>query len=247
MDPAIETSLGAARQAIRDGRLLDGLAALRQPLSAGEVDDTLNCAAEAFTCNRPLPALGLLRWLVARARAQRLPEVEASASGMLAQGLVLAGRRREAREYAERALGIAQQLGDVAAAEHFEGLVESLASGAPAGLANRVVAGSQLHAQVEAACTAAGRALERELHDEAIALLTSAVAAASAGGVPEAEASARGVLAQAFLLAGRRDEALVHLERALEIATTVGDAEAEEGFRSLLDVLAGLGAGLGTG
>lgn len=73
--------------------------------------------------------------------------------------------------------------------------------------------------------------------ERAIDLFSTVALQARAGDLPLMEASACGMLGQALLLTGRREEGLPYASRALEIAEAVGNAEAAENFQELLRAL----------
>ncbi len=217
-------ALGDADSVAYYGRLADALAA--GPDAMRELDALLDAAWAALEAGDPARAAATLEPEVARARALG-PGAEASLSGLLAQALSQSGRIRDARAHAARALAIAEALGDAGARGHFGELVALL--GSPA-------------VDVQVACEEAGRHLEQHRPDAAIALLEVACDEAAAADLPGPEASARGLLAQALLAAGRRAEAREQAHIALEVARRVGDEAAVQGLVGLAEALDGFPA-----
>lgn len=79
--------------------------------------------------------------------------------------------------------------------------------------------------------------LRTEDPDTAIEIFSRVALQARAAELPLMEASACGMLGQALLLVGRREEGMPHALRALEIAEEVGNEEAIGNFQALVQAL----------
>lgn len=96
---------------------------------------------------------------------------------------------------------------------------------------------SELEATLEAQLGLGVEALKAGDIARAIDLLSPVALQARAAELPGLEASACGMLAQAYPLTGRKDEGLPHARRALEIAEEVGDEGATAHFRKVVSAL----------
>lgn len=152
--------------------------------------------------------------------------VAAGASAqLLAEAYHDAGRSDDAAKQLDHALELATTLGDeqaVARAKELKARMESEGSPLESGIVAELKWGQEALAEGE--------------FEKGIRHLEQArdQARAESQGVPEA--SACGMLAQALLELDRRDEAIVEAERALELATEIGQESAIADFRSLLEV-----------
>lgn len=157
------------------------------------------------------------------------PEPEATALGMLAQGLFMLGRKDDGLQCLERALGLAADLGDANATKHFETLQELLMTqdGPP----------TPEDVPWNTALTAGVNALKADAPDKAVEPLTIAAKIAGDAGAPGPEASAHAGLAHAHLALGQPESARPHAARALEIAETLKDEAAVEAMTHLMTVV----------
>ena len=213
---------------------LAGISEDGDPLSEQEIGNAFDQAADLLTYGDPAMAIPLLEALCRVTRAQNLTADEASACGMLAQALALTGRSSDAAEPAARGLAIAEELGDPEAAAHFGQIIASLKSGDAQALVQ-----AQTSERVMARCAEAGKLLDAEDSEGAIALLAEAAQEAAEAGAGYAEAGARGQLAQVLMLSGKREEATTEAERALELAKDLGDSQAAEQFQELIKMTQG--------
>jgi hypothetical protein len=164
---------------------------------------------------------------------------------MLAQALVMQGRIDQARPHAQQALALAERAGDPRAVAHFSELAAAL-SPQGADTAGATVGRSLTSARLADACERAAAALEQDQPDFAIALLAPLIDEAAASGVPAAEASCRGLLAQALFMGGDRVAAEEHATRALALAHGMGQSEAIDSFTQLLAMISGWTTPVGT-
>jgi tetratricopeptide (TPR) repeat protein len=159
-----------------------------------------------------------------QAAAAGRADVEVTARGALAQALMLAGRYPEALEHATRGLERARAEGLDEAIPQLEQLRHMAAEEPPE--ARRVTA---LNARIQELIPGVERG-----EGEALVGLRAVAAEAVSHKLPGPEATARGLLGQALLHQGRREEAEPELYRALALAEEVGSEEAAAHFRSLL-------------
>jgi len=177
-----------------------------------------------------------LQTVLIAALAHLRVDLEASARGMFAQALLMRGAGEEARPHLERALEISRELADDSAAEHFARVLESLSSGDGA---ERYRLEAQVARHADEVQAHAGKAMEAGDFDLAISLLVPVAREAAEAQALESEAALRGMLAQAFLLVGRRKEAEPEARRAMEIAESFGATEAADSFRQILQLSIG--------
>lgn len=177
-----------------------------------------------------------LQTVLIAALAHLRVDLEASARGMFAQALLMRGAAAEARPHLERALEIANELADPGAAEHFARVLASLDSGDGA---ERYRLEAAVARQADEVQEQAGKAMEAGDFDQAIALLLPVAAEAEAASAKESEAALRGMLAQAYLLSGRRKEAEPEARKAMQIAESLGAKEAADSFRQILQLAIG--------
>ncbi len=95
----------------------------------------------------------------------------------------------------------------------------------------------ELEATLEAQLGVAVEALKAGDITRAIDLLSPIALQARAAELPGLEASACGMLAQAYPLTGNKDDGLAHARRALDIAEEVGDEGATAHFRKVVAAL----------
>jgi len=174
--------------------------------------------------------------LLLAALAHRRADIEASARGMMAQAMLLRGANAEAKDQVQRALELADEMGDEDAREHFAGLVAQLATDDGA---ERFRREAEIIRRSEEAEKFAGKAMEAGDFDLAVSVLLPVSADAEFAGVKHKEATLRGMLAQAHLLANRRKEAEREAKAAIAIAESLGAKEAAEGFRQILQLAIG--------
>ncbi|MCA9516294.1 MAG: hypothetical protein KC635_15235 [Myxococcales bacterium] len=210
------------------GRLLEQLAVAG--LEDEAVDRAFDRAGAALERGDSAAAeLELMTLLTASVRQGR-PDVEASAAGMLAQALLMRGDAGRARAHLERAAELARAMGDPGATAHFEGL---LAQTATAGGAEKYQREAEATRRGDDAMRAAGEKMSANDFAGAVVLLDAAVADAVAAGVRESEASLRGMLSQALLLAEERPRAAEEARKAKAIAKALGAHDAAESFAQI--------------
>jgi len=175
---------------------------------------------------------------MAAADQSGLKEIEASAAGMLAQAYVMEGYNHKAWELATHAVVIAKSLGESQALAHFQQLADALA-GKEDGKAGEILAENQLVARMAEQCALAGAALDDDRPEDAVKILSDAAAESKAAGIQESEATMRGFLAQAQLMAGNRDAAQAEAKAAIALAQALGDTDAEKNFRDVLKMASG--------
>ena len=205
-------------------------------MSDTAIEDAFDRAAAALDRGDSATAEAELQTVLIAALAHLRVDLEASARGMFAQALLMRGAAAEARPHLERALEIANEIADEGAAGHFARVLESLDSGDGA---ERYRLEAAVARQADEVQEQAGKAMEAGDFDLAISLLQPVAAEAESTGAKESEAAVRGMLAQAFLLSGRRKEAEPEARRAMEIAESLGAREAAESFRQILQLAIG--------
>jgi tetratricopeptide (TPR) repeat protein len=210
-DEAAERSFGALLDVVRSGpqdrELNIAFGDGRAALVAGD----LARAAER---------LGLAREL---ARSVGRPVAETAATLLLAQTRLEGGDAGAAIDLAEEARALAEAAGDDRAASRALEIVERARNGAgPIDAADDLEQGML--------------ALTSGDVERGIALLERARDGARAAGEAAREASASGALAQAYVEVDRCEEAVVHARRGLEIAESLGEADAARSFRELVDI-----------
>ncbi len=156
-------------------------------------------------------------------------EPEATALGMLAQGLFMLERKDDALQCLERALGLAKDLDDDNAVKHFETLQELLIS--------QEAPPTPEDVPWNTALTAGVNALKADAPDKAVQPLLIAAKISAEAGAPGPEASANAGLAHAYLGLGKPESARPHAARALEIAETLKDDAAVEAMNHLMKVV----------
>jgi tetratricopeptide (TPR) repeat protein len=212
-----------------DHPLVEGVRPILEDIAAsGESDAILEAAADALDAREVARAIAMLGPLVERARRDGLVPLEASASGMLAQALFLAGRRREALELAHRALACAEDAGQTDAAAHFRELTEAMDGG------DRGDAGigvpEALHARIQECIQLAQQGDVASAVQDLEACADEAARSRETGN----EATVRIVLGQILQAVGDANTAARHLRRALEIAEAMGDRDAGDHVRRML-------------
>jgi tetratricopeptide (TPR) repeat protein len=193
---------------------------------SAELDALLQKGAEALEARDADRAIALLSPLVERARRDGLLPLEASAAGMLAQALFVAGRRGEALEHAHRALAIAEEAGQDDAIHHFRELVEVMERADPGPSIP-----DALHVQIQAAIEAA----QQGDVSSAVRALDRLSQEAQVANESGAEATLRIVLGQILQATGGAELAVAHLRRALALAEQVGDQGAADHVRRMLE------------
>ena len=209
-----------------------------EALTDEEIDLAFERAGQALTLGQGKAAVAILTPLMASADQAGLKELEASAAGMLAQAYVMEGYNHKAWELATHALVLAKALGEPEAVAHFQDLADALA-GKEDGKAGALLAENQLVAQLTEQCALAGQALDEDRADDAITILSTAAKEAHKAGIRESEATVRGFLAQAHLMAGDREAAKDEAQQAIAIAQDLGDTGAEKNFKDVLKMASG--------
>lgn len=221
--------------------ILEGIMGKRESVRRDEeqhleaVEDGLEIASRHLTGGDPDAAAETLKPLVGPLMAHGPLNAEASARGMLAQALGMAGKTDEARPHALRALAIARELGEEDAEAHFGNLLRIL----DGPLEQNPLVLVRISAEVDSECAEAARALGDEDYARAIVHLEKALELAGEGRVPGPEATASGMMAQALLRSGERSEAKVYATRALKLAQELGDTEATAGFLEIIALAEG--------
>ncbi len=205
-------------------------------MSDDAIEQAFDRASNALDRGDSAAAEHELQTVLIAALAHLRVDLEASARGMFAQALLMRGAGEEARPHLERALEISKELADHGAAQHFAQVLESLASSDGA---ERYRREAQIARHADEVQEHAGKAMEAGDFDLAISLLEPAAKEAAEAQALQTEAALRGMLAQAFLLVGRRKEAEPEARRAMEIAESFGAAEAADSFRQILQLSIG--------
>jgi hypothetical protein len=205
-------------------------------MSDSAIEEAFDRAALALDRGDSAAAESELQVVLIAALANLRVDLEASARGMFAQALLMRGAAAEARPHLERSLEIAKELADEGAAEHFTQVLASLDSGDGA---ERYRLEAAIARQADEVQEQAGKAMEAGDFDLAISLLQPVATEAEAANAKESEAALRGMLAQAFLLSGRRKDAEPEARRAMEIAEALGAKDAADSFRQILQLSIG--------
>jgi tetratricopeptide (TPR) repeat protein len=158
------------------------------------------------------------------------------ALGLLAPALEQAGRRDDGLQAAEKALALSREHGDEAGHAHYETLVERL-SAEPEESAE--IAKPLTEDEINLAFERAGQALTLGQGREAVGILTPLMASADQSGHKEVEASAAGMLAQAYLMEGYQHKAWELATHAVVLAKSLEDPQATQHFQQLADSLSG--------
>lgn|GEM_PF-1414175 len=200
------------------------------------IDVAFDLAAQALTRGDGAAAATALEPVLEESAAFGNFAVEASASGMMAQAMMMLGRLDEARHQAERALEIARLQGDERAITHFRELLEHLES---QDSADEAMAAARVSARTRAALGVAGQAIELGDPGAALQVLWPVLHDACDTGATGAEASLRGLIAQALLAEDKRSEAIDQANKAAGIADSLGDEEAAKAFRQIAELALG--------
>jgi len=200
------------------------------------IDQAFERAGKARDKGDSAAAESELNTVLIAALAHLRVDLEASARGMLAETLLMRGAVDEAREHLVRALEIARELADEGAAQHFEGVLASIGTESGADSFRREAEVARRADEVQ---KQAGAAMEAGDFGVAASLLEPVAKEAEAAGALASEASLRGMLAQAYLLAGDRKSAEPAARRALAIAEQLGAKDAADSFRQILQLAIG--------
>ena len=207
------------------------------PDAAGDIiDRAFDAAARALTRGDGEAAAAALAPVLEEAAAFGDLAVEASASGMMAQAMMMLGRLDEARAQAQRARDIALFTRDDGARRHFDELISQLGSQQAA---SRAMAAARVASRARATLGVAGQALEGGDADGALQILWPVLHEAVACGARGAEASLRGLVAQAQLAQGRKTEAIGQAQHAAQIADELGEEDAAANFRQIAELALG--------
>jgi hypothetical protein len=207
-------------------------------LAPEAVEALLEQAMGALDRGDPAGAEADLHTVLVAAIGHALPDLEATARGMLGQAMMLQGSPDRAIPQLERAVVLAREMGDPGAEGHFAGLLAAASS--PDG-ARRYQQQGEVARRAELAADEAGSALESGDWQRAVGILAPLADEARDVGAPEAEATLRGLLAQAWLTGRMRQEAISDARRALTLAEQAHATEAADAFRNLLQLAVGLG------
>jgi tetratricopeptide (TPR) repeat protein len=205
-------------------------------MSDDAIEQAFDRAGLALDRGDPTAAEAELQSVLIAALAHLRVDLEASARGMFAQALLMRGAVTDAIPHLERARDIATELADEGAAEHFGRILASLGSSEGA---DRYRVEAAIAKRADEVQQQAGKAMEEGDFDLAVSLIAPVADEAREAGAKESEGSLRGMLAQAYLLAGKRKEAEPEARRALELAESLGATEAAEGFRQVLQLAVG--------
>ncbi len=205
-------------------------------MSDDAIEQAFDRAGLALDRGDPTSAEAELQTVLIAALAHLRVDIEASARGMFAQALLMRGAVSEALPHLERAREIATELADEGAVAHFSRIIESLQSSEGA---ERFRIEATIAKRTDEVQQQAGAAMEAGDFDLAVSLLEPVADEARAANARESEATLRGMLAQAYLLNGKRKEAEPEARRAVEIAESLGAAEAAENFRQILQLAVG--------
>lgn len=181
---------------------------------------------EALLQGNPEQAAERLEHALSLAKKLEHSVAEGATTQLLAQAYLESGQTQEAARVAELAMQLSEKLGDDEATERAQTLKEQAAApdSCPIedGLAVELKEGQSALASGDIEGGAAHLERARDLANSQEELIP--------------EASACGMLAQAYLELGRREEAISHAQRALEIAEKLGHEEAARDFTELLEV-----------
>ncbi len=233
---ALGRELGDTQSISHYEHLLTQLGALA--LSPDDVEALLERAMAALDRGDAAAAEGDLETVLVAALGHGLPDLEATARGMLGQAMMLQGQPERAVPQLTRAVELARGMGDPGAEGHFAALLA--AAGSPEG-ARRYQQQGEITRRAELAADEAGQALEQNDWQRAVGLLAPLADEARDLGATEAEATLRGILAQAWLAGRMRQEAIADARRALTLAEQAHATEAADAFRNLLQLAVGLG------
>jgi tetratricopeptide (TPR) repeat protein len=172
-------------------------------------------------------AVDLMTLAVDRARELGIPEMEASACGILAPALFSLDERDEAFVQARRALAIAEELSIAEGVAHFRGLIQLMESVGPF---PRGIRGADWNARIHAAWQQAQHG-DPDAACRALVQIAEQTHEESAYGL---EANARIFLGQILLARGERAVAKTELLHALKLAEAHDEANAAEQIRALL-------------
>jgi len=225
------------REISPDAAFFGGQDGERDEETAGDViDQAFDTAARALTRGDGVAAANVLAPILEEATQFGDLAVEASARGMMAQAMMMVGHLDEARAQAQRARDIALFTGDDGARQHFDELIGQLGSPDEAAQA---MAAARVASRARATLGVAGQALEGGDADGALQVLWPVLAEATASGALGAEASLRGLIAQALLAQGRKTEAIEQANRAAQLADDLGDRDAGSNFRQIAELALG--------
>jgi tetratricopeptide (TPR) repeat protein len=181
---------------------------------------------QALIDDEPERALPLLERALELATTLGRQVARSAAHLLLAQTLLKLGRRDEAVTHATEGKNLAEAQGDAEAVQRAAELIEAIESDEPSdqGIQSEIEWGKE--------------ALTQGDLDRGIRHLERARDQAQKLNEPIPEAAASGLLAQAFIEAGRRDEAEASARHALGIAESLGHHEAAEAFQGLVQAAA---------
>lgn len=201
------------------------------------IKTSLSAAVKALAADQPEDALDALANGLDRARAKEDLEGEMLVYGLLAPTFEKTGNRKKALKCAQKALKLAQTHGDDEGRAHYQSLVDQF-SGEAEEPTSESPARPLTETEVNLAFSRAEQALTMGEANAAIGILTPLIASADQSGDKEVEASAAGMLAQAYLMAGYGEKAWELARHALVIAKGLGDESAISHFQRLADSLA---------
>ncbi len=231
----------ALAQALEDAESLAHYQGLLQQLSVvamteDAVDAAIERATQAFERGDSATAESELGVILVAAIAHQRLDLEATARGMFAQALLMRAAVDDARPHLVRAHEIAIEMEDDSAAQHFAGILTQIST--PDG-ADRLRQEAEAARRGDEVTRQAGAAMEAGDFDLAQSLLEPAVREAEAAATPETQASLRGMLAQAYLMGGKRELAAAEAKRAQAVALALGAHDAAESFGQILKLAVG--------
>lgn len=211
-------------------------------ITASDLEPRLLEGIEELKTGDPDRAIELFSEVALQARVAELPLMEASACGMLAQALLLTGRKEEGLPHGLRALEVAEEAGNEEAIANFRELVAALEEpdepdepvdgdgGDPEDLSEEEAILDGLNGRIQAAMD---RALTGDPAGAVEELVDIAEESQNIGALGP-EASAQIALGQLLLASGNADIAAMSLRRALAIAEELENASAADHIRELL-------------
>ena len=159
--------------------------------------------------------------------------------GMLAQALLLVGRKQEGMPYAIRALEIAEEVGNQEAIDNFQELVRALqAEDEPESDDDDDYENAEAEAILDALNARIKAAMDQALAGDPVGAVDSLVEVVEESqkiGAMGPEASAQIAIGQLLLASGNNDLAVISLRRALALAERLENQGAADHIRGLLE------------
>jgi tetratricopeptide (TPR) repeat protein len=203
------------------------------------IETSLKAAVKALQAGQPDTALDSLARALDRAKEKDDGEALMLVYGLLAPTFRDLGQREKAIKCAQKAVDLAAEHGDAEGRAHYQGLVDTLSGEDETGSGPELDSKPLTEDEVSLAFDRAEQALTLSQPEVAVQVLTPLVASAKDMGDKEVEASAAGMLAQAYLMLGYGEKAWELAKYALVIAKSMDDPEAVAHFQALADSLGG--------